>query len=36
MNNRLVVGLLVASCFLSPSVVHAELRSVDLKTIGMD
>ena len=35
MNNRIVVGLLVASCVL-PSVVNAELRSVDLKTIGMD
>ena len=35
MNKRLVVGLLLASCLL-PSVVNAELRSVDLKTIGMD
>ena len=36
MKNRLVVGLLVASCLLSPSTVNAELRSVDLRTIGMD
>ena len=36
MNNRLVVGLLVASCSLSPSTVNGELRSVDLKTLGMD
>ena len=36
MNNRLVVGLLVASCLLFPSIANAELRSVDLKTLGMD
>ena len=36
MSNRFVVGLLVASCLLLPSRANAELRSVDLKTLGMD